>query len=124
MSENKLSDKEKIENILAYFQIKKTDFAQRTGIFPQQVYDMMRGHIAKLSRENMENILDAFPEISPYWLITGEGDMIVGDNNVNVTIANHGNNNNNNVNANVDKLIELSASQQRTIEKLVTLIKE
>lgn len=42
--------------------------------------------------------------------------MIIGDNNISI---NQGDNNKNNINTDLAKLIELSASQQRTIETLV-----
>lgn len=114
MNEKKLTDSEKIKCILSQFNLKKSEFSTKSGISTQQVFDLIRGQISNLSRENMEKILKTYPEISPYWLITGEGQMIVGDNNISI---NQGDNNRNNINANFDKLIELSSSQQQTISE-------
>ena len=101
---------------MSQFNLKKSEFSTKSGISTQQIFDLIRGQISNLSRENMEKILKAYPEISPYWLITGEGQMIIGDNNISI---NQGDNNKNNINTDLAKLIELSASQQRTIETLV-----
>lgn len=71
----------------------------------------------------MAKILASFPDISPYWLITGEGSILAATiEQGNVTITNGGNNYNHSF-ANLDALIEMAASQQRTIEKLANLIK-
>lgn len=119
MNEKKINDSEKITEILENFQLKKTEFSKKTGIPTQQIFDLIRGQIANLSRENMAKILAAFPEISPYWLITGTGDMIASNSGI---IQHHNGTATATQSANLDKLIELSTSQQRTIEKLVNLI--
>lgn len=123
MTNKKLNDSEKIIAILHHFNLKKSEFSTKTGISTQQIFDLIRGQIANLSRENMAKILASFPDISPYWLITGEGSMLAATiEQGNVTITNGGNNYNHS-SANLDALIEMSASQQRTIERLVNLIK-
>lgn len=119
MSVKKINDSEKIVEILQYFNLKKSEFSTKTGMSTQQIFDLIRGQIANLSRENMEKIISAFPEISPFWLITGEGDMIVNNTGI---IQHHNGTATATQSANIDKLIELSSSQQRTIEKLVNLI--
>lgn len=123
MTKKKLNDSEKITAILHHFNLKKSEFSTKTGISTQQIFDLIRGQIANLSRENMAKILASFPDISPYWLITGEGSMLAATiEQGNVTITNGGNNYNHS-SANLDALIEMSTSQQRTIERLVNLIK-
>lgn len=123
MTNKKLTDSEKITAILHHFNLKKSEFSTRTGISTQQIFDLIRGQIANLSRENMAKILASFPDISPYWLITGEGSMLAATiEQGNVTITNGGNNYNHSF-ANLDALIEMAASQQRTIERLANLIK-
>ena len=123
MTNKKLNDSEKIIAILHHFNLKKSEFSTKTGISTQQIFDLIRGQIANLSRENMAKILASFPDISPYWLITGEGSVLAATiEQGNVTITNGGNNYNHS-SANLDALIEMSASQQRTIERLVNLIK-
>lgn len=122
MSVKKLNDSEKIVEILQYFNLKKSEFSTKTGISTQQIFDLIRGQIANLSRENMAKIISAYPEISPYWLITGEGSMLAAENS-GIMINQHDHNTATIAHsANLDKLIELSASQQRTIEKLVNII--
>lgn len=74
----------------------------------------------------LDGIAKNCPEVSLYWLITGEGSMlggIVEQHNVN------GDNLNNSQKSTIPDdivrtLTDTNASQQRTIEKLVTLIKE
>ena len=123
MTNIKLNDSEKITAILHHFNLKKSEFSAKTGISTQQIFDLIRGQIANLSRENMAKILASFPDISPHWLITGEGSMLAATiEQGNVTITNGGNNYNHS-SANLDALIEMLASQQRTIERLANLIK-
>lgn len=122
MNENKLNDSEKINYILKHFAIKISEFATKTNIPRQQIADLIREHIANLSRENMAKIIAAYPEISPYWLITGTGQMLIGENSGSMISQHHNKTATVNQSANLDKLIELSSSQQRTIEKLVNLI--
>ncbi len=80
MNENNLTDKEKITQILDYFQLKKSEFAQKIGVKDMHIYDLLRGQIGNLPRETLEKIVRAFPEISPLWLITGNGSMLNADN--------------------------------------------
>lgn len=78
------------------------------------------------NRDMLDGIAKNCPEVSLYWLITGEGSMlggIVEQHNVN------GDNLNNSQKSTIPDdivrtLTDTNASQQRTIEKLVNLIKE
>lgn len=70
-----------------------------------------------ISNSLFENIKKAFPQINPNWILTGEGNMLVGDvNGNNNAIGHHAS-----VNVNQDELLSKAldqmSSQQKTIEK-------
>lgn len=114
MTEKNLTDKEKIDAILQQFHINLAEFSRKLDVKTDTIYSVFFEKTKGFSMEILRKIAKAYPEISPYWLITGEGQMIVGDNNISI---NQGDNNRNNINANFDKLIELSSSQQQTISE-------
>lgn len=116
MTEKKLTDKEKIDAILQQFHINLAEFSRKLDVKTDTICSVFFEKTKGFSMEILRKIAKAYPEISPYWLITGEGQMIIGDNNISI---NQGDNNKNNINTDLAKLIELSASQQRTIETLV-----
>ena len=120
MDEKILIDKEKIKEICKFYGLKLTNFAEKTGIKVNELYAINSYNQSEFSRDTLIAMCKNCPEISPYWLITGEGSMLVGDNN---GIIQHHNGNATATleqSANIDKLIEMSASQQRTIEKLIS----
>ena len=71
--------KERILQFLDYKGISKNKFYQETGI-SNGTLDKSSG----LSLETVEKFYTIYPEINPDWLITGKGDMIKSDKNLNV----------------------------------------
>ncbi len=75
--------KERILQFLDYKGISKNKFYQETGI-SNGTLDKSSG----LSLETVEKFYTIYPEINPDWLITGKGDMIKSDKNLNVISSN------------------------------------
>lgn len=126
MNEKKITDKEKIDAILENFHLNLAEFSRILGVKIDDIYSVYYEKVKGLSPLLMRKIVKQYPAISPYWLLTGEGDMTISDNiNGNSNVIQHHNGKALVENsANIDKLVELASSQQRTIEKLVNLIKE
>ena len=74
----KLNDKEKLSQILTFFGLNFSDFATKIGVPNAKIYDVSSERIKFFGRDTMEQIAKSCPEISPYWLITGEGSMLGG----------------------------------------------
>ena len=75
--------KERILDIINYFNLSSSQFANEIGIQRSAVSHILSGR-NKPSLELVLKILNRFPEISTDWLILGEGKMIKNekDNNV------------------------------------------
>lgn len=122
----KLSDTEKLLQILQFYGLKIVDFGEKIGVNSQSVYNLSCENLKNFNRDMLDGIAKNCPEVSLYWLITGEGSMLGGvveQHNVN------GDNLNNSQKSTIPDdivrtLTDTNASQQRTIEKLVNLIKE
>lgn len=76
-NKKKLSDKEKLVAILQYLRLKIAEFAIKINASPDHLYNLNSGKIGEFSQEVRIKILQSCPEISPIWLLTGEGDMLV-----------------------------------------------
>lgn len=64
---------ERFEQFFKYKGIKRSEFERRCGLsngYTRNLRDSPKS-------EKMKDILNAFPEINPVWLQTGEGEMIV-----------------------------------------------
>lgn len=76
-SKNFLFAGDKIAIILQVFHLKASDFAEKTGFFPDKVYDAKRKNKRAFLPDEASRILEAYPEISPRWLLAGcEGDSL------------------------------------------------
>ena len=56
----------------------KKKFAERIGFAPQVVFNIVSGRKSKPSFDVLEAIISSFDEISPEWLLTGNGAMLRG----------------------------------------------
>lgn len=122
MNEKILTDKEKIDAILEKFQINLAEFSRNLDVKLDTIYSVFYEKTKGFSVEILKKIIKTYPEISPYWLITGEGSMLAADNS-SILINQHDNNTATIAqSANLDKLIELSTSQQQTIAQLVSML--
>ena len=117
------TDKDKLEQILKFSMLDKAKLGRKIGIENQELYQIANGKQSEFSRGTMVKLVKIFPEISPYWLITGEGSMLSGSiehHNAVATdhskaVVNH------TENANRDEVLK---SQQQTIDRLSRIIEQ
>ncbi len=64
--------------IMDYFGLTATAFADRTGVQRSGISHLLSGR-NKPSLDFVVKLIDAFPEIDLYWLLTGAGSMIKND---------------------------------------------
>ena len=115
------TDRDKLEQILKFSMLDKAKLGRKIGVENQELYQIANGKQSEFSRSTMVKLVKIFPEISPYWLITGEGSMLSGSiehhnavaNDHSKAIVNH------NENANRDEVLK---SQQQTIDRLSRII--
>ena len=79
MSENFFSDKEKLARMTAYYNLSFAEFSRKIGVKNQELYMLNSGKQQYFSHTSLEKIATACPEISLYWLITGNGSMLAGN---------------------------------------------
>ena len=117
------TDKDKLEQILKFSMLDKAKLGRKIGVENQELYQIANGKQSEFSRGTMVKLVKIFPEISPYWLITGEGSMLSGSiehHNAVATdhskaVVNH------NENADRDEVLK---SQQQTIDRLSRIIEQ
>lgn len=113
--ENFLIDSEKLTEICRFFGLNLANFATKNGLKLQELYAISGNKQKEFSRQTLVGIAKRCPEISPYWLITGEGSMLAG------SIEQH-NVNGDNIGQQTNRtdngdLVSVVASQQATIAK-------
>ena len=117
------TDKDKLEQILKFSMLDKAKLGRKIGVENQELYQIANGKQSEFSRGTMVKLVKIFPEISPYWLITGEGSMLSGSiehHNAVATdhskaVVNH------TENADRDEVLK---SQQQTIDRLSRIIEQ
>lgn len=68
----------RIEKLIEYSGLSIPKFAVRVGFkTPQAVRELVKGNTKTLSYQAQDKILSAFPEVSPSWLLSGDGDMLL-----------------------------------------------
>lgn len=68
---------DRLQAILTWSGKNKSAFAESVGMQQRTVYNYLTGN-RKPKAEFLQAILKAYPDISPEWLLKGEGDMLVG----------------------------------------------
>lgn len=131
--EKKLGTPEKLRQILEFFHLNNEQFAQKIGVPTGKLYDINRGQIKNFSIEVLEKILETCPEISPIWLITGKGSMLVTGGSSNTAVGNSGNveqgrnvtiNSSPEDNARFDRLIALLEKEHEERTRLLSVIEK
>ena len=80
---------ERIDALASYLGISVKALSERIGLpHPQSLYDIQKGKTQNISNNMAGLILKEFPLVSRGWLLTGEGDMLIGD----TPITNNGTN--------------------------------
>lgn len=115
------TDKDKLEQILKFSMLDKAKLGRKIGVENQELYQIANGKQSEFSRSTMVKLVKIFPEISPYWLITGEGSMLSGSiDHHNAVATDHSKAVvNHNENADRDEVLK---SQQQTIDRLSRII--
>jgi len=119
MNENFFLDSAKLAEILRFYRLKIVELNQKIGAKNRELYQISAGNQQEFSRDMLKAIAKSCPEISPYWLITGEGSMLAG------TAAHHNavasDHSTATVTENGGGIIE---SQQATIDRLSRIIEK
>lgn len=117
------TDKDKLEQILKFSMLDKAKLGRKIGVENQELYQIANGKQSEFSRGTMVKLVKIFPEISPYWLITGEGSMLSGSiDHHNAVATDHSKAVvNHTENANRDEVLK---SQQQTIDRLSRIIEQ
>ena len=72
------TDRDKLEQISNFFRLSAVNFAAKIDVSKDKIYNIRRGVVVNFPPDVLRNIAKCCPEISPYWLITGEGSMLSG----------------------------------------------
>lgn len=78
MNENFFLDSAKLAEILRFYRLKIVELNQKIGAKNRELYQISAGNQQEFSRDMLKAIAKHCPEVSPYWLITGEGSMLAG----------------------------------------------
>lgn len=101
--------KSRILEFISYLGVTNKEFERRCGMSNGYINSMRKG----LGVNMIENVLSAYPELNRIWLITGQGEMLNGQNG-NVVVGD------NNIAHNISSNINSSA----TIDNLVALLEK
>ncbi|UUC45895.1 S24 family peptidase [Flavobacterium cerinum] len=66
---------QRVKKIIQYYNLSISSFEKRTNMSNNSIQTAIK-RTAKLKDETLNNILTAFPNISPEWLLTGNGKML------------------------------------------------
>ncbi len=69
--------KERIEKILAYYELSANSFAEKLQLGrAQAIYDILAGKTKSITEKMASKIISEFSDISKSWLLSGEGEML------------------------------------------------
>ena len=76
-----MTAKEILEEVLSYTEMTVNSLASEIGLTrAQALYDIQNEKTKSITKSMADRINQKFPELSRVWLLTGEGSMIVGNN--------------------------------------------
>ncbi|MBR1792665.1 MAG: hypothetical protein IJ764_03405 [Bacteroidales bacterium] len=116
---------ERIAEILKYYKMNRADFAEKINVKPSVIYNLTAKNTRakNFTADLLTAILHHCPELSPSWVLTGEGDMLKSNITQSATI---GGDNMGSVNAithtigDSDRLLSIIEKQQKTIDNAAT----
>ena len=73
---------QRLEQLLSHLGLTRTALADKIGVKVYKLNDISRGQTKRIPSDVLAGINKEFPTISKQWLLTGEGDMLIGDTNV------------------------------------------
>lgn len=79
---NIMDANEILEKVLEETRESRAGLAKSIGLQPHRLQDIARGKSKEFPYEVADKIASTYPQFSRKWLLTGEGDMLVGDTNV------------------------------------------
>lgn len=80
--------KDIMNDVLNYLDMSPKAFSEALGRDrPQAIYDILKGKTKSISQALANQILSVFPCFDKYWLLTGEGDMLIEDANTDTDIS-------------------------------------
>lgn len=126
-----MSSEERIRFILDETGLKAATFAGYIGVPRFKIADIKCGKTKTISPELCKAICRKFPQFSPTWILTGEGDAIINQKVSSGQIINNpsGGNNSQTQSTGVSeetflKLLEELAAQRRQTQDLIDIIKD
>jgi hypothetical protein len=69
-----LTDKERIEEIIKVKQLNNVEFCNQTALSPSSLSHILSGR-TKPTISTLRNIVEAFPDLNPMWVLLGQGEM-------------------------------------------------
>jgi plasmid maintenance system antidote protein VapI len=100
----------RIKKVIESSNLTDSGFAARCGLVQSSLWLQLNGK-RKLSLDTVLSVLKAFPEISPAWLLLGEGEMLNEQMDEKQKKR-------------IDGLLDVVAMQQETIRNLMDKIKQ
>ena len=69
-----LTDKERIEEIIKVKHLSNVEFCNQTVLSPSSLSHILSGR-TKPTISTLRNIVEAFPDLNPMWVLLGQGEM-------------------------------------------------
>ena len=71
---------ERLRNLIEELNMNKNSFSVKLGVSPTIIHNIIDGRGSKPSYEVLHKIVTTFKNVNAYWLLMGEGDMLIQSN--------------------------------------------
>lgn len=68
---------DRILELIEHKKLNKNSFSKAIGVSPQTLHHIVGGRRTKPSFEVLQKIMQTYSDISPNWMITGQGEMLI-----------------------------------------------
>lgn len=111
---------ERLSKVVGHTGESRASLARRAGLIPQRLTDIINEKTKDISFDVADKLANAVPNLNREWLLTGEGDMLIGD----TPITNNGTNQQvaQNVRGHVTQSV--TSDLATTISELTEIIKQ